>query len=172
MLTIEEHVKDMPTLFPVAVIMQQSPSVVSKWSEYQWQAVGITVVQNSFDEEENPSLIHEQGKTRQYLYRGYNMRLQLDECESYYHNLMSPNPRCYVVTRNSANEEPVPFLVSMSFDEAHAYLEGDEEVYDVDIPPEIYRWIEAYVLAHYVAVKRKKRKRQDWKNPTGSSGRS
>jgi hypothetical protein len=169
-LTIEEQLKDLPTLFPVAVIMQRSPSIVSKWSEYQWQAVGITVVDNNSDEVEGPLLIHEQGETQQYLYRGFNVRLQLDECESYYHNLMSPNPRGYVVARENEEEVPEPFLVSMSFDEAHAYLEGDEEVYDIDIPPELYRWVEAYVLAHYVAVKRKKRKRQDWKNQHGSRG--
>lgn len=171
MLTIEEQLKDMPTLFPVAVIMRQSPSLVSKWSEHQWQAVGITVVENEPTEMEKPLLIHEQGETRQYLYRGFNMRLQLDECESYYHNLMSANPRGYVVTCKNDEGIPVPFLVSMSFDEAHAYLEGDEEVFDVDIPPELYRWVEAYVLAHYVAVKRKKRKRQDWKNQHESAGK-
>ena len=107
--------------------------------------------------------MYEQGDVRQYLYRGFNVSLHLDECESYYHNLMSPKPACYVVTHSNDNHVPTPFLVSMSFDEAHAYLESDEEVYAVDIPPELYRWLEAYVLAHYVAVKRKKRKRQDWK---------
>jgi hypothetical protein len=166
--TIEEQVKGMPTIFPVAVIMQQHPSSVSAWSDYQWRAVGITVVQNPSGEAKEPLLVHEQGDTRQYLYHGFNVSLHLDECESYYYNLISPNPRCYVVTRNNEDEAPVPFLVSMSFDEAHAYLESDEEVYDVDIPPELYRWVEAFVLTHHVAVKRKKRKRQDWKNQHAS----
>lgn len=161
--TIEEQIKDMPAEFPVAVIMQQRPSNVSAWSDYQWQAVGITVTQHDPDELLEPVLVYEQGDVRQYLYRGFNVSLHLDECESYYHNLMSPKPACYVVTHSNDNHVPTPFLVSMSFDEAHAYLESDEEVYAVDIPPELYRWLEAYVLAHYVAVKRKKRKRQDWK---------
>jgi hypothetical protein len=166
--TIEEQVKGMPTLFPVAVIMQQRPSSVSAWSDYQWHAVGIAVVQNHSSKSEKPVLVHEQGDTRQYLYQGFNVSLNQDDCESYYHNLMSPEPRCFVVARRSENDVPVPFLVSMSFDEAQAYLEGDEDVYDVDMPPELYRWVEAYVLTHYVAVKRKKRKRQDWKNQHAS----
>lgn len=164
MMTIEEQVSGMPTRFPVAVIMQQSPSRISAWSDYQWHAVGITVVQNDSAATKEPVLVNEQGDVRQYLYHGFNLSLHLDECESYYYNLISSNPRCYVLTRNNEDEVPVPFLVSMSFDEAHAYLESDEEVYDVDIPPELYRWLEAYVLTHYVAVKRKKRKRQDWKH--------
>ena len=53
-------------------------------------------------------------------------------------------------------------LLTLSFDEAHAYLEGDENLYTVPMPPEIYRWVEAYVLAHYVPEKRTKRKRRDW----------
>jgi len=162
--TIEEQVKDIPRLFPVAVMMQRSPSKVTAWSDFQWQAVGIAVAQKEPGETKEPSLVNEQGEVKQYLYRGFNVSLHVDECESYYHNLMSAYPRCFVVTRNNQDEIPVPFLVTMSFDEAHAYLESDETVYDVDIPPEIYRWIEAYVLTHYVAEKRKKRKRQDWKN--------
>ena len=163
-ITIEEQVKDLPTRFPVAVIMQRTPSSVSAWSDYQWSAVGITVVQNKITRVAEPQLVYEQGDTHQYLYYGFDVALYLDECESYYHNLMSPEPGCYILTRQNENDVPVPFLVSMSFDEAQAYQECDEEVYAVAIPPVLYRWVEAYVLANYVATKRKKRKRQDWKN--------
>lgn len=169
-ITVEEQVKDLPTHFPVAIIMQRSPSLVSTWSDYQWSAVGITVVQNQVTRADEPQLVHEQGDTRQYLYYGFDVCLYPDECESYYHNLMSPIPSCYIVTRQNENDVPVPFQVSMSFDEAHAYQECDEEVYAVNLPPELYRWVEAYVLANYVATKRKKRKRQDWKNQPASGG--
>jgi hypothetical protein len=170
-MTIDEQLKDLPTRFPVAVIMQRTPSAVSVWSDCQWNAVGIAVVQTQAIETEDPQLVHEQGDTRQYLFNGFDVSLYLDECESYYHNLISPTPRCYIVTRQDENDVPVPFQVSMSFDEAHAYQECDEEVYAVDIPPELYRWVEAYVLANYVATKRKKRKRQDWKNQHANGGR-
>jgi hypothetical protein len=54
--------------------------------------------------------------------------------------------------------------MSLSFDEVHAYLEGDEIIYAVEIPPELYQWSEAFILQHYVAVKKTKRKRKDWKS--------
>ncbi len=170
-ITVEEQVKDLPARFPVAVIMQRKPSSVSAWSDYQWSAVGITVVQNQVANAEEPQLVHEQGDIRQYLYYGFDVALYLDECESYYHNLMSPVPSCYILTSQDENGVPVPFSVSMSFDEAHAYQECDEEVYAVALPPVLYRWVEAYVLANYVATKRKKRKRQDWKNEHANGGR-
>jgi hypothetical protein len=53
--------------------------------------------------------------------------------------------------------------VTASYGEAASYSEVDENVYAVPIPPEIYLWIEAYVLEHYVPEKRRKRKRDDWK---------
>ena len=61
--------------------------------------------------------------------------LHVDECESYYYNLVSDSPRAYVVAHSADDErQPQPFLVSMSFDEAHAYLEGEDEIYAVDVP--------------------------------------
>lgn len=155
----------LPTDFPVAVMMQRRPSSIAVWCDYQWEAIGIAATKNKTKNREQVQLVHERGDTRQYLYAGFSIRLYVDECESYYHNLMSATPRCYVVARKEENDTPIPFLVSMSFDEAHAYLEGDEEVYAVDIPPELYRWIEAFVLTHYAPEKRLKRKRQNWKQP-------
>jgi hypothetical protein len=68
-----------------------------------------------------------------------------------------------VVCREEDGERPEPALVTASYGEAASYSEVDENVYAVPIPPEIYLWIEAYVLEHYVPEKRRKRKRDDWK---------
>jgi hypothetical protein len=149
--------------------MQRRPSRLTVWSDYQWQAVGIAVIQNGMENMDQAQLVHEDGDTHEYLYGGFEISLYIDECESYYHNLISPTPRCYVVAHKEDNDTPTPFLVSMSFDEAHAYQEGEEEVYDVDIPAELYRWTEAFVLTHYAPEKRVKRKRQDWRKPKQES---
>ena len=39
---------------------------------------------------------------------------------------------------------------------------GDEQVYSVEIPAQLYQWAEAYVLTHYVAIKKTKRKLKRW----------
>ena len=57
---------------------------------------------------------------------------------------------------------PLPYLVSLSFDEVHAYLEGDEQIYSVPIPQQLYQWAEAFVLENYVAIKKTKRKLKNW----------
>lgn len=146
--------------FPVAVILERRPAK-SAWVEDVWQAVAITVGHQAAAD--RPTKIHEQGDVAQYLVGGLEVSLHVDECESYYHNLMSDTPRAYVIAHLAEHSAPpVPFHISLSFDEAHAYLEGDDEIYAVDIPPELYRWTEAFVIAHYVAEKKRKRKLRDW----------
>jgi hypothetical protein len=153
----------LPESFPISVILESKPAK-SKWVDLVWQVVGITVGHSTDELDDEIRLVRSSGDTNQYLFSGLKVALYKDECESYYHNMMTPTPRAYVVAHVDDNEAaPEPFLVSMSFDEAHAYLEGEDEIYDVDIPPELYVWVEAYVLINYVAEKRKKRKRVDWK---------
>ena len=142
--------------------MESSPSS-SPWADVSWNAVGICAVAGDRTDTEKTV---QHGKFEQYIYNDLKLRLFIDECESYYHNLMSPQPGCFIVARESDNGRPVPFLVSLSFDEAHAYHEGDDLVYSVPVPAELYRWTEAFIIENYIPEKRKKRKRQNWKQTT------
>jgi hypothetical protein len=158
-----------PTLYNVSVVMQQTPSG-SQWLENRWEAVGvIAALEDERIDVPPPGLIHREDSVSRYIYSGFTLRLHEDECESYYYNLISSQPNCYIVANLDDQGKPVPFLVSLSYDEAHAYLEGDETVYSVPMPAELYRWTEAFVLEHYVPRKRTKRKRTDWKTATGGA---
>lgn len=165
----------LPDSFPISVLME-SRLAKSQWIDKTWDAVGLLslsptdkTLKTEAKEEGNDVKVIQQGEVEQLLYSGLTIRLFLDECESYYHNLMSPEPGCFIVARTdeeaqgSQADVPIPFLVTLSFDEAHAYLEGDDTVYSVSIPAELYRWAEAYILENYSAEKRKKRKRKDWR---------
>ncbi len=150
----------LPAEFPVRVLMRREPVQDNPWVDHRWSAVGITtgdpdgVRQTSSMEIENALEV---------LFCGHRVAVYRDECESYYHNLVAPEPQCYVLTRNDESGVPEPFQISLSFDEANAYLETDDvDVHPVPMPPELYRWVEAFVLANYVPEPRKKRKRADW----------
>lgn len=157
----------LPENFHVSLIVQQSPSQ-NPWSDFRWEVVGMVAgAAEALPADPAVELIQERDGIRLYLHRGFTLRLHADECESYYHNLMSPAPCAYVVATEQEGGAPRPRLVSLSFDEAHAYLEGDEALYTVAVPPEIYQWIEAFVLAHYVPEKRTKRRLRDWRAPEG-----
>jgi len=152
-----------PSRFPASVIMERRRVSNNRWLSESWHAIGVTVGGDQTDADANPQLIVEGPDAAQYLWRGLTVELFVDEAESYYHNLMVGTPGCYIVTRQRADGMPEPVLVSLSFDAGQAYSEGDETVHNVALPAELYRAAEAFVLAHYVPEKKKKRKRTDWK---------
>lgn len=155
-----EPVSDDLQHFPVSVILERRPAT-SRWVDHVWTAVGITV--GRLAAENAARVVHEDQGVMHILVGGLEVALHRDECESYYYNLVSDTPRAYVIAHaNSDEEQPQPFRVSMSFDEAHAYLEGDDQIYAVDVPPELYRWTEAFVIANYFPEKKYKRKLRDW----------
>lgn len=159
---LTDFTQKLPENMPMAVIVQKSPSD-HPWLEFSYDVIGV--VPSDQHETQQIKLIHQENGIEKYLVSGLVLQLYADECESYYHNLMSPKPGCFVVANETddLDEMPVPYLVSLSFDEVHAYLEGGEQVFAVPIPKQLYQWVEAYVLTHYVASKRKKRKLTDWK---------
>lgn len=160
---IEQIAKKFPDHIPVTVIMEKQPARSSQWVDYIWTAIGVTV-SNTEKVLDKPRVADIEDEVQLKLYSGYQVKLYIDECDSYYHNLMSPTPHCFIVVRQDEDDdEPEPFIVSLSFDEAHAYLEGGDEVFAVDIPPEIYQWTENFVLENYCPQKLKKRKRTNWK---------
>ena len=161
----------LPDSLAIAVVMEKAPST-HPWADFRYDAVGVVVQQEAVDAA--VSLVHQDGDTERFLVTGLTLRLHLDECESYYHNLMSPEPGCFIVANqpDDSDEMPVPYLVSLSFDEVHAYLEGDEQIYSVEIPRQLYQWAEAYVLSHYVAVKKKKRRLKNWHGDEAAADKS
>ncbi len=160
----------LPHHFPVSVMMERQNST-NQWLDYTWDALGVSVVGRLPGEGHKVVVVAEGEFVARFLHQGFCINLYKDECESYYHNLISPQPRCFVVANTDDLGQPIPFLVSLSFDEANAYLEGEEIVYAVDIPPELYRWCEAYVLANYVPEKKMRRKLTRWtSSPTSEAG--
>jgi hypothetical protein len=165
---LEDFDRDLPGHMSLAVLMEKQPSS-HPWADFRYQAIGVVV--RDAKEEKSVSLVYQNDGVEHYMITGLELRLHLDECESYYHNLMSPEPGCFIVADqpDDSDEMPVPYLVSLSFDEVHAYLEGDEQIYSVPLPSELYQWAEAYVLTHYVAIKKTKRKLKNWRETERSA---
>jgi hypothetical protein len=169
---LEDFKNKLPEKLAVSVIMEKRPSDHA-WIDFSYQAVGVVV--NEQLQDDQVTKIYQQNGIERYLFSGLQVQLYVDECESYYHNLMSPQPGCYIVASEpeTLDEMPEPYIVSLSFDEAHAYLEGDAQVYAVEIPAELYRWTEAFILMHYVATKKTKRKLKNWsEQPQGNTNDS
>jgi hypothetical protein len=163
--------------FAVSVLMELAPVEGQRWVSERWTAVGV-VAGESVAGVGEPRLVHTDGAVERYLYPGLQLELHRDDAPSYYANLMATNPSVFVVCREDEHEggdggrdrgaggRPCPFHVTVSYGEATAFMETDEMVFAVPMPPELHAWVERYVLEHYVPEPMRKRKRADWKKET------
>ena len=147
----------------MSLVLEYRHIRTSVWSSGSWEVIGAVAGQHGLSQARSAVAIHKDEDGEQILCRGYRLTLHRDDAESYYFNLMGERPSLFVVCREDNGGRPEPALVTASYGEAASYSEVDEHVYAVPMPPEIYRWIEAYVVEHYVPEKRRKRKRDDWK---------
>ena len=149
----------LPDSFHVGVLMERRDRPDSRWLRESWDLLGV-VLEAASASTEGRRCIRQSDHGEQYLWSGFRVRLHRDELESYYHNLLSTEPKIFVITHTGADGAPEPFLVSLSYDEANAYETGcDEMVYSAVLPPVLYSWVEQYVLENYAPERRIKRKR-------------
>ncbi len=158
---------DVPTRFPVSVLMERRLARSGPWSEYQWECVAVTAGERIAGGESGMTLVSEDGDAARFLWSGMPVELHADGCESYWYNLQSETPYLFVIChRDEAAEDDsmavAPALVTASQDEANAHLESEDLVFSVPMPDQVVAWLEHYVVHHYVPVIKKKRKRRDW----------
>jgi hypothetical protein len=135
----------------------------NRWIDGRWAVTGVVAGEQLADNGLHSKLVHSSEAGQQYLWSGLSVELHPDDAESYYCNLMSDHPGVFVICSEAQDEPLQPAIVTLSYGEAASYMETDQRVERVEMPAELYRWLEQYVLANYVPEKKKKRKRDDWK---------
>lgn len=158
--------------FPVSIVMQHRTIENNVWVAEQWEVEAVIAGGSSDDgvPERSISRLGQDGE--KYIWSNYKISLFADEAESYYFNIISDTPYVFVVCRDEEEDgELVPFKVSVNYDEASSFLELEEQVFQVPMPAEIYKWLEEFVVNNYVPIKRKKRKLENWKNTGNESNK-
>lgn len=152
----EEWTED--SVLPASImVMRELDGETERWR------VGGVVVGQRFASDEIRSLRMRSGPGGDiYMWQGYQLRLHLANVAAYALNVNSPTPEVFVVARHDT-EGLRPLLVTVSLDEAQNLdatdLRGaDETVHQVPMPPEVFRWLERFVLEHYVPRTRKKKR--------------
>ncbi|HAJ93160.1 MAG TPA: hypothetical protein DCO71_11200 [Gammaproteobacteria bacterium] len=149
--------------FPVAVLVEYQAVHDNRWIDGRWVVTGVIAGAQFADDDVHSKLVHSSAAGQQYLWTGLSVTLHTDDTESYYCNLMSDKPSAFIICNEGQDEPLQPFIVTLSYGEATSYMETDVRVERVDIPAELYRHLEQYVLANHVPEKKKKRKRDNWK---------
>jgi len=162
----------LPDTFPVAVLLRFRETPDNPWQEGSWSVDGVVVTEAGSNpdssEAAEPQLVHNSADNRLYLQGGFRLELYPDEAESYYQNLMAGHPAAFVLCDRQEDGQIRPRYVTLSYAEGTSFMEVEEEVYSVPLAPELHRWLEQYVLEHYVPERKKKRQRDNWKE-TGSA---
>ncbi len=148
--------------FPVAVVMERITVSQGQWSVADWRAIAVVAGELlSAGEAQTEPVPMREGDGR-YLCRGLSIELFKDASESYWHNLMSRSPTLCVICQRGEGPELVPITVTADYDEASAHMEGDDAVFAVPMPPEIYQWVEHFVVENLRPLEKKGRKRKHW----------
>lgn len=136
---------------------------VGRWTQPQWEAVAV-VSGEEVGRAPTRTHVHHDDERDQYLWTGLRVQLYKDGCESYWYNLMSDEPRLFVVCFAEEDDDPElkPVLVTANQEEANGHMETDDLVYSVPMPDQVLRLVERFVTTYYEPQVRRKRKRKNW----------
>jgi hypothetical protein len=140
--------------FTVTAIVSSKPSS-HPWAALSWQLLGFMPGLSPLELE----LADKQGEL--HAFPKQTFRLFKEDCDAYYHNLLSAQPKAFLICTHSG-DVLTPVLATVNYDEAASFMETDHLVFDAPLPDELCVWLERFLIAHYVPVQRKKRKRQSW----------
>ena len=159
---------------PVTVLLERRMITRSFWSLPSWYLHTVAVGEGVSAAESSSGPATAAGSTEHgelFAWSGYKVTLYKDACERYWHALIGDKPLVYVVCRDDAEDDDdvgpdgvsvSPVIVTIDYDEATACAETDSLVLSSAIPPELYRYMESFVLQHYKPQEFKKRKRRNW----------
>ena len=136
----------------VAVIMEQV-TLANRWASERWEAKGV--VPEVPDSNLTERIIVEERGLKQMLFPGLTLRLQRDEAEGYYLNITSPQPKVFVLWR-MRDGTARPEQLSVSYHEGARWMDAEETVDGVPLPPDLVPWIAEFAAEHYKPEPRKK----------------
>jgi hypothetical protein len=147
---------------PVAVVMARRMVERGRWRVPSWRVAGVVAGSAVADPTAHGTPIHGGDDEEQFLYGGLRLELYRDAAHSYWANLTATQPSLFVLCSDDGAGTLVPKMVTADQDEASSGVEVDDRVYSAPIPPEVYRYLEAFVVEHHVPEEKYKRKRSDW----------
>ena len=157
---------------PVTVVLERRTVARGRWSAPSWYLSGV-LVGEAFGQRRTDGLEVRRAaaapdgdappQRTEYAWTGRAVTLYRDACERYWHALIGDRPLVYAACRErEAAPGLEPFLVTIDYDEAIAFVEADAPVLSTDIAPVLYRYMERFVLAHYRPKPFEKRRRKRW----------
>lgn len=130
----------------------------------KWKALGVVVGDQFASPSPEKRLMRSGPDGDLFLWTGFSCRLHPAHTDDYAYNLQSETPGVYIIV-GTADQTFQPRSVTLSLDEAQNtdatdLRSADDTVLTVPMPPEVYRWVERFILDHHVPRRRKARGKQ------------
>jgi hypothetical protein len=146
--------------FAIGVVMQRR-AIQSRWADHAWEPLGVLP---GFAEGGPARILVDEAGMQQWLHPGYSLVLHRDECEGYYLNVCTEQPKVFVLWRMD-EAQATPVEVTVSTEEASRWLDGGHSVDSVAMPAEIYAWVGEYVERNYRPEPKKRIKPRSFVHP-------
>ena len=148
----------------VAVVMEREANP-NQWEAWRFKLIDVVPHEPAFGDV--PRVLRDDGRVCRTLYPGFRLELFRDEAEGYYLNLSTGTPVWFVMWRTD-DEDPSrawPETVSVSYTEAGRWLDAQERIDNVPLPPDLTVWLQAYADEHYRPEPKKRRRPQSFVAP-------
>ncbi|HEX4858821.1 MAG TPA: DUF3305 domain-containing protein [Usitatibacteraceae bacterium] len=140
--------------FCLSVVMERV-ATQNRWQREKWQLAGVLP-----DGGGGRSVLVDRPGLLQVRHGGQVATVYPDEAEGYFLNLVAPEPRVFVLWRmNEAGDEAAPHTVTLSYNEAARWMDAQENVESVALPPDIHAALAEWVEANYKPPEKKQRVR-------------
>jgi hypothetical protein len=138
--------------YPVAVIMERI-RLSNRWDTERWEAKGV--VRDVMPPGSGERVIVNDERNKQILFPGFVLKLHPDEAEGYIYNITSPQPKVFIMWR-MRDEIARPESLSVSYHEGARWMDSEEGVAGVALPPDLLSWIAEFAAEHYKPEPKKK----------------
>lgn len=160
----------------VAVVMRRErtcgPS--SHWQPWRWALAEVVAQDAGFGSV--PRLLYKDDNEERWLHPGYRVELFKDDAQGYYLNCTTEAPCWFVLWRMEEEaglaDEPIarPEMVSLSYHDAGRWLDAQETVEQVPMPPEVLAWLQAFVAEHHVMEAKRRKRPESFRSLTDRFG--
>lgn len=138
--------------YPIAIIMERV-RLANRWATERWEAKGV--VRDLSAPGSGERVIVDSERMTQVLFPGFVLKLYPDEAEGYLLNVSSPEPKVFVMWR-MREDVARPESLTVSYHEGARWMDSEETVSGVALPPDLLPWIAEFAAAHYKPEPRKK----------------
>jgi len=140
--------------YPLAIIMERV-RLRNRWATERWDAKGA--VRDLTPPGGGEQVIVSEEDLTQVLFPGFVLKLHPDEAEGYIYNVTSPQPRLFVMWRLTETLAR-PVSLTASYHEGLRWMDTEETVGGVALPPDLMPWIAEFAQAHYRPEEKKKKR--------------